>query len=256
MLKRKSQLETEGNDVGGCGIRNRINYRHGPLTRHWHSVMYIRSVLQILVALAWATPVHSFYLFRICRPRTKDSASRVEFGADSTNVISRPQRSFHSALKYKNHREVQVDLDLKFALEDPNVTGGPFRVLVEYLRRFLYRLNVKLWQLKRAIRAATQKYTIYVLECENGKYYVGSTSHKRQRFRQHMAQGRGGAAWTRLHKPLRVAFQYKRVPGPYYLGMEAKMTAEWMLKYGINNVRGAMFCEVRDYTLVCLRGFG
>uniref|UniRef100_A0A7S3L8V9 CCHC-type domain-containing protein n=1 Tax=Amphora coffeiformis TaxID=265554 RepID=A0A7S3L8V9_9STRA len=66
-----------------------------------------------------------------------------------------------------------------------------------------------------------------------------------------MEQG-GGAAWTRLYKPLRVAFQYQRVRAPHYLGMEAKVTAEWMLKHGINNVRGAMYCETRDYTLADL----
>ena len=224
-------------------------------------------LLQTLAALLlFSAPVlvHSFHIFDHRRPGMRTSAWQTEFcEVDSHKylmmTIPRLQRNYSyeyhsSALRYKNHREVQVDLDLQFSLDDLDMTTTtttrePFRILMELLRRFWYRLHVRFRQLKKAFRAVTQKYTIYVLACENGKYYVGSTSNKRQRFRQHMEQG-GGAAWTRLYKPRRVTFQYRRVRAPYYLGMEAKVTAEWMLKHGINNVRGAMYCETRDYTLV------
>jgi predicted GIY-YIG superfamily endonuclease len=93
-----------------------------------------------------------------------------------------------------------------------------------------------------------QRYSVYVLECENGKYYVGSTYRRQQRFKEHQSL-RGGSKWTRLHKPIRILHEVRRIPTPYYLGMEATITAKYMLKYGINNVRGAMFSEPREYHL-------
>lgn len=42
---------------------------------------------------------------------------------------------------------------------------------------------------------------IYVLECENGKFYVGRSRNLPERLSQHF-QGNFGAVWTRLHKPL------------------------------------------------------
>lgn len=138
-----------------------------------------------------------------------------------------------------------------------DISLGPLAGLMASLKRSFFRISRVLWSLKRAIRARTEKYTIYVLECENGKFYVGSTSHKRQRFKQHMGT-RGGSMWTRMHKVIRVLKQYKRVPSAYYLGLEAKVTAEYMLKFGVNNVRGAMFAQTRQYTqddLEALTGF-
>jgi len=102
-----------------------------------------------------------------------------------------------------------------------------------------------------------RKYSIYVLELENDKYYVGSTVNRRRRMKEHMSS-RGGSKWTRIHKPLRLAKEYRRVPADYYLGKEAQVTAELMLEHGINNVRGAMFAKPRNYTVndvAALTGF-
>jgi predicted GIY-YIG superfamily endonuclease len=131
----------------------------------------------------------------------------------------------------------------------PAWLSSPFSRKKTPLRAWLQQrwFNVsRIW--RTLLQTLFRRYTIYVLECENGKYYVGSTSKLRKRWRQH-SRGRG-AAWTRRHRPIRQVFTYRRVPEPYYLGLESKITAEWMLKYGVNNVRGAMFAETRPYTLV------
>jgi predicted GIY-YIG superfamily endonuclease len=106
---------------------------------------------------------------------------------------------------------------------------------------------MRLWgKWKAFIRARTLRYTVYILECQNNKYYVGSTTAMKRRWAQHQSE-RGGSKWTRLHKPIRIVRAYNRIPDQYVLGMEAKVTAETMLKFGINNVRGAMFAEPREY---------
>ena len=81
-------------------------------------------------------------------------------------------------------------------------------------------------RLRQFFRYLLYRNTVYVLECENDKYYVGSTKHKRQRYRQHFDQKRGGSAWTRLHKPKNVIKEYTRIPARYLLGMEAQVTRQ------------------------------
>ena len=50
-----------------------------------------------------------------------------------------------------------------------------------------------------------------------------------------------------MHKPISLLKEYRRIPSIYLLGMESKVTAQLMLQYGVNNVRGSMFCSVRNY---------
>lgn len=45
---------------------------------------------------------------------------------------------------------------------------------------------------------------LYILECEDGSFYVGSTNNVERRFRQHLS-GKG-ADYTRTHKPQRVIY--------------------------------------------------
>jgi len=122
------------------------------------------------------------------------------------------------------------------------------------LRTFLY---YKWKRLTSLFRSLIQRHTVYVLECENDKIYVGSTANKKQRFKEHFSD-KGGTSWTRLHKPIRVMKQYRRVPKAYCLGLEAQVTAEYMWELGVDNVRGAMFSECREYTrrdVRALQGF-
>lgn len=89
--------------------------------------------------------------------------------------------------------------------------------------------------------------TIYVLECEKNKYYVGCTTNMKRRLQEHLSK-RGGSSWTRRFRPKRIVKEYRRVPYAYYLGKEAQVTAELMMQYGVNNVRGAMFTGCRPFT--------
>lgn len=106
---------------------------------------------------------------------------------------------------------------------------------------------VNFWYFTKRWLSRRKRFTVYVLECEHDKYYVGCTNNRRRRMQEHLSE-RGGSKWTRIHKPVRLAKEYRRIPSEYYLGKEAQVTAELMLKNGINNVRGAMFAEPRPYT--------
>jgi hypothetical protein len=81
------------------------------------------------------------------------------------------------------------------------------------------------------------KSTIYTLELENGKYYVGRTNVPKQRILKHFQEE--GSEWTKLHKPVRILSQVK---GDKF--DEEKYTLIAMENYGIDNVRGGSYCKI------------
>ena len=74
---------------------------------------------------------------------------------------------------------------------------------------------------------------IYVLECEDGNYYVGKTSNGEKRLNQHI-KGRG-AEWTKMHKPKKIVQYYTNATD----ADERKVTDQMIKKYGARKVRGA-----------------
>jgi predicted GIY-YIG superfamily endonuclease len=80
--------------------------------------------------------------------------------------------------------------------------------------------------------------TLYILECGDQKWYVGKTNDVQRRFKQH-TEGRG-AGWTREYAPLRIA-ETRQITSPYD---ETNVTKDLMKKYGIENVRGGVYCAV------------
>jgi predicted GIY-YIG superfamily endonuclease len=80
--------------------------------------------------------------------------------------------------------------------------------------------------------------TLYVLECEDNRWYVGKTTDIDRRFAQHLA-GKG-SEWTREYAPIRIA-ETRPITSPYD---ETNVTKDYMKKYGIDNVRGGAYCSV------------
>lgn len=74
----------------------------------------------------------------------------------------------------------------------------------------------------------------YVLELENGKFYVGKSRYLKERLCQHFSGN--GSIWTKLYKPLAVIDVFPR-------NCEEEATLHYMSKYGIDNVRGFSWCH-------------
>lgn len=51
-------------------------------------------------------------------------------------------------------------------------------------------------------KTADGKYYVYVLECDNGSYYIGQTENIEKRYEEHFSGN--GAKWTKTHKPLQI----------------------------------------------------
>jgi predicted GIY-YIG superfamily endonuclease len=80
---------------------------------------------------------------------------------------------------------------------------------------------------------------IYILQLENKKYYVGKTLNPDFRLEQHFNSF--GSQWTKKYKPLKVLDIITNCDN----FDEDKHTLKYMEKYGINNVRGGTFCELK-----------
>lgn len=78
---------------------------------------------------------------------------------------------------------------------------------------------------------------IYVLLLEDNKYYIGRTDSPVDRIISHFTNC--GSAWTKLHKPKEVIESFV---GDMF--DEDKWTKKYMHKYGVENVRGASYCQV------------
>ena len=100
------------------------------------------------------------------------------------------------------------------------------------------------------------------MQLEQGKFYVGKTmKDPQQRFEEHKRQP--SCAWTQTYAPLSL------LEARSFAGMfdEDNVTKEYMLRYGIDNVRGGSYCqmwmaettrqqltiELRGTTNVCFR---
>ncbi len=99
------------------------------------------------------------------------------------------------------------------------------------------------------------KTTIYTLELENNKYYVGRSSVPKKRILKHFQEE--GSEYTKLYKPIKVLSQ---INGDAF--DEEKYTLIAMEKYGIDNVRGGSYCSVKlshydkDKALQTIRSIG
>jgi hypothetical protein len=80
---------------------------------------------------------------------------------------------------------------------------------------------------------------IYTLQLEQEKYYIGKTNNPQFRLDSHFNSN--GSEWTKKYKPVKVI---DIIPNCDDYD-EDKYTIKYMEKYGINNVRGGSFCEIK-----------
>ena len=79
-----------------------------------------------------------------------------------------------------------------------------------------------------------------MLECESGKYYVGKTDRTiGERFAEHVG-GIKGSEWTKIYKPIKIIDTAN-----LNTVLDEDITVKkYMLKYGIENVRGGSYSQV------------
>ena len=80
--------------------------------------------------------------------------------------------------------------------------------------------------------------TLYVLQLEDNKWYVGKSADVAKRFEQHKKGS--GSAWTKEYAPIRIA-ETRKINSSLD---ETTVTKEYMKKYGIDNVGGGAYTAV------------
>jgi hypothetical protein len=80
---------------------------------------------------------------------------------------------------------------------------------------------------------------IYILELESKKYYIGKTTNPNFRIESHFNSE--GCFWTKKFKPIKL---HKLIPNCDAYD-EDKYTRIFMDKYGINNVRGGSYVQLK-----------
>jgi predicted GIY-YIG superfamily endonuclease len=84
--------------------------------------------------------------------------------------------------------------------------------------------------------------TIYILELEDNKYYVGKTMNVVQCWKDHLT---GNASyWTSQYKPISIIKVIEDC-GDDKVFNEDKYVKEYMLMYGIDNVRGGTYSQYK-----------
>lgn len=82
---------------------------------------------------------------------------------------------------------------------------------------------------------------LYVNQLQHGCYYIGTTDDPDNRYTQHDT-GKG-CHWTRIHPPIKQIL-LKEISG--LAGLEEdKVTKEFMIRYGIDKVRGGSYSQVK-----------
>ena len=86
---------------------------------------------------------------------------------------------------------------------------------------------------------------IYVLQLENGNFYVGATNTPLRRIKTHF-EGKG-PQWTQVNKPIDI-YEVKTNCDNY---SEQNTTLDYMKIYGVENVRGGQYtnCQLKKYEL-------
>lgn len=127
-----------------------------------------------------------------------------------------------------------------------HVRGGEFLIIEEYQLKeqlkhiFDFDSNHIRYYIKDnryLLFGATDNWLIYVLELENGKYYIGSTKRLGKALGKHF--NGLNVNWTRENKPLVVKeFIEIKPDAKYYLDIKREMLDAYILKYGRENVMG------------------
>jgi hypothetical protein len=80
---------------------------------------------------------------------------------------------------------------------------------------------------------------IYILELQSNKYYIGKTNNPKFRLDIHFNSN--GSAWTSKYHPIKVIELISDCDD----FDEDKYTLKYMNIYGINNIRGGTFCQIK-----------
>lgn len=85
------------------------------------------------------------------------------------------------------------------------------------------------------------KYYTYVLQLQDGRFYVGNTDNIFTRLMDHKQMNASSALWVRHHGPIQRIVEITRNSSKYD---ELYKTLLYMSMFGWDNVRGSSYCKL------------
>lgn len=86
------------------------------------------------------------------------------------------------------------------------------------------------------------RYFTYVLQLQDGKFYVGNTDNIYQRLMDHLHMTPSSAQWVRHHGPVERVVEVCRHSAK---ADELYKTLQYMDMFGWENVRGSSYCKIQ-----------
>lgn len=95
---------------------------------------------------------------------------------------------------------------------------------------------------KDELRIRVPNFKVYYIKCENNAWFVGITNKSlEERLQEHIDYMDEKTVWTRIHKPLSIHLHNQFQTKEEAKNNENSLLLLFMIKYGINNVRGGKF---------------
>lgn len=96
----------------------------------------------------------------------------------------------------------------------------------------------------RVKRDPAAKYYTYVLQLQDGKFYVGNTDNIYTRLLDHTMMTPSSSLWVKQHGPVQRVLEVCRNSGKED---ELYKTLQFMSLFGWENVRGSSYCRVQMF---------
>lgn len=96
----------------------------------------------------------------------------------------------------------------------------------------------------RVKKDQTAKFYTYVLQLQDGKFYVGNTDNVYTRLMDHKQMSPSSALWVKHYGPVQRVVEVSRNSGKHD---EHYKTLQYMDMMGWQNVRGSSYCKVQMF---------
>lgn len=177
-------------------------------------------------------------------PRVNHDSKIWEQAWNSYKLEKNSYKTKSKYIKSRNeyHNPIFVEMKrIRESIKEVDAERHKLKLKRDNLIRELKALNKKKNDEKK--NKLKKPIVLYALKLEDEKYYIGLTRNITKRFISHK-KGMG-SWWTKIYQPIEIIEIRKTniISESEASKLEDKMTIEYAIKYGTDNVRGGGYCQ-------------